>query len=101
MTRTDVAPELAYVRSGIELIGATRTPSLRNLGGTAPYSHKGQNATIRTLLELYNRAPLAMIGHNEAEAELGLSRRELNQLEAFLQTLDAPLATPDRWLNAP
>lgn len=94
-------PELTYVRSGIELIGAMRTPSLRNLGATAPYSHKGQNATIADLLIQYNRAPLAMIGHNEAEVKLRLSRRQLKQLEAFLNTLDAPLSTADKWLRAP
>lgn len=93
--------ELTFVRSGIELIGATRTPSLRNLGGTAPYSHKGQNETLADLLDLYNRAPLAMIGHNEAEEQLNLSRRELKQLEAFLHTLDAPLSTSEEWLKAP
>lgn len=93
--------ELTYVRTGVELIGASRTPSLRNLGGTAPYSHKGQNETIAGLLDLYNRAPLAMIGHNEAEQKLNLSRRELKQLEAFLNALDAPLATSEEWLSAP
>lgn len=94
-------PELTYVRTGIELIGATRTPSLRNLGGTAPYAHKGQQETLAEVLDQYNRSPLAMIGHNEAENPLGLSRRELKWLEAFLLTLDAPLATPAEWLAAP
>jgi hypothetical protein len=42
-----------------------------------------------------------MIGHNEAEEKLKLGRRELKQLEAFLETLDAPLATADKWLRAP
>jgi len=93
--------ELTYVRTGIELIGSTRTPSLRNLGGTAPYSHKGQNESIADLLDLYDRAPFSMIGHNEAEDKLNLSRRELKQLEAFLNALDAPLATPEEWLRAP
>jgi cytochrome c peroxidase len=93
--------ELAYVRTGIELIGATRTPSLRNLGGTAPYSHKGQHATLAEVIDLYNRAPLAMIGHNEAEEKLGLSRRERKQLEAFLNALDAPIAANPKWLKAP
>ena len=94
-------PELTYARSGIELIGATRTPSLRNLGGTAPYSHKGQHESLASLLDLYNRAPLAMIGHNEVEVSLGLSNRELKWLEAFLNSLDAPLATEPEWLIAP
>jgi len=93
-------PELTYARTGIELIGATRTPSLRNLGGTAPFQHKGQVETLAELLELYNRAPLAMIGHNEAEP-LGLGKRQLRWLEAFLLALDAPLATDPEWLSPP
>jgi len=94
-------PELTYVRRGIELVAATRTPSLRNLGGTAPYGHKGQQETLAEVLDQYNRSPLAMIGHNEAENPLGLSRRELRWLEAFLNALDAPLATTSEWLTAP
>ena len=93
--------ELTYVRTGIELVGATRTPSLRNLGGTAPYAHKGQQQTLADVIDQYNRSPLAMIGHNEAENPLKLSRRETKWLEAFLNTLDAPLATSSEWLSAP
>ena len=92
--------ELKFMRTGAELIGAMRTPSLRNLGGTAPYTHKGQLPTLRAVLEHYNEAPLALIGHNEAEP-LGLSNSELRQLEAFLLTLDAPPATAPEWLHAP
>jgi cytochrome c peroxidase len=94
-------PELTYVRRGIELLGATRTPSLRNLGATAPFAHKGQQASVADVLDQYNRSPLAMIGHNEAEFPLGLSRRELRWLEAFLGSLDAPLATAPEWLAPP
>ena len=85
-------PELDFARSGPELIGAVRTPSLRNLDGTAPYMHKGQIETLAGVLAHYNDAPDAMIGHNEAEP-LGLSARELRQLEAFLGTLTAPYRT--------
>jgi cytochrome c peroxidase len=92
--------EFKFMRTGAELIGAMRTPSLRNLGGTAPYTHKGQLPTLAAVLEHYNEAPLALIGHNEAEP-LGLSGRELRQLEAFLLTLDAPSATATEWLQAP
>ena len=92
--------ELEYARSGPELVGAMRTPSLRNLGGTAPYMHKGQLETLGEVLQHYNDAPLAMIGHNEAKP-LRLNDRELGQIEAFLGTLDAPLATPDIWLAPP
>jgi cytochrome c peroxidase len=52
--------------------------------------HKGQLATIADVLDHYNEAPDAMIGHNEAKP-LGLSDRELNQIEAFLLSLAAPV----------
>jgi cytochrome c peroxidase len=93
-------PELDFARTGVTLIGAMRTPSLRNLGGTEPYMHEGQFATLADVLKNYNQAPLAMIGHNEAKP-LGLSSRQLRELEAFLKTLDAPLATPAEWLAPP
>lgn len=81
--------ELDFARTGPELIGAFRTPSLRNLENTAPYGHKGQVATLVDMLAHYNEAPDAMIGHNESKP-LGLSKRELGHLEAFLNTLAAP-----------
>ncbi len=92
--------ELEFARTGADILGAVRTPSLRNLKGTAPYMHKGQLATLEAVLRHYNEAPLAMIGHSEAKP-LGLSKRELRQLEAFLGTLAAPLVTADKWLTRP
>jgi len=83
--------ELDFARTGVELIGAFKTPSLRNLEDTAPFMHKGQLATLADVLKHYNEAPDAMIGHNEAKP-LGLGIRELLQLEAFLNTLAAPVA---------
>lgn len=83
-------PELSFVRSGPELVGAFRTPSLRNVEKTAPYMHKGQIASLMEVLRHYNQAPDAMIGHNEAKP-LELSARELHQLETFLKTLTAPI----------
>lgn len=80
--------ELRFMRTGPELVGAVRTPSLRNLEDTAPYMHKGQLATLADVLVHYNEAPDAMIGHNEAKP-LGLDARELRQLEAFLRSLTA------------
>ena len=98
--RGRICPEMQFVRTGPELIGAFRTPSLRNLENTAPFMHKGQIATLYEVLEHYNDAPLAMIGHNEAKP-LGLRDRDLRQLEAFLLTLSAPLATDEKWLSPP
>lgn len=86
--------ELRYMREGSELLGAFRTPSLRNSSSTAPYMHQGQLASLREVLQHYNAAPPAVIGHNEVEQPLRLSRRELRQLEAFLHTLEAPPLLP-------
>ena len=97
----DQCLELIHAREGVELIGAMKTPSLRNLDGTGPYMHKGQIRTLTETLEHYNEAPFAMIGHNEAEMPLGLLSFELKQLEAFLNTLSAPIALDDRWLEPP
>lgn len=92
--------ELRFARSGKELLGAMRTPTLRDLDRTEPFMHKGQLPTLAAVLEHYNLAPLAMIGHNEAEP-LRLSRHELEQLEAFLDTLSGSLAVPPDFLQAP
>ncbi|MDH3546230.1 MAG: hypothetical protein OEN22_03985 [Gammaproteobacteria bacterium] len=92
--------ELEFVRTGPELVGSFRTPSLRNLEFTAPFMHKGQLGTLADVLRHYNDAPPAMIGHSEL-APLKLSHRELQDLEAFLHTLDAPLKTAVEWLQPP
>jgi cytochrome c peroxidase len=93
-------PELEFARRGSELIGATRVPSLRNLENTAPFQSKGQFATLSEVLEHYNAAPPAMIGHNEATA-LGLASWELNDLEAFLNSLAAPVDADPALLAPP
>ena len=92
--------ELRFARSGAELIGTRKTPSLRNLGGTAPFMHAGQMRTIHQVLEHYNRARPAIIGHNEAKP-LHLLPYELKRLEAFLLTLDGPMAVASHWLVPP
>lgn len=96
----DDCAELIFAKVGSEVMGALRTPSLRNVEQTAPYMHGGQLITLEAVLQHYNQAPLAMIGHNEAKP-LNFSRRELKQLRAFLGTLGAPAAIDEKWLSAP
>lgn len=92
--------ELLYASSTKELVGSFRTPSLRNLKLTAPYGHAGQQQSLAEVLDHYNEAPDAMIGHNEAKP-LELWPWELWQLEAFLETLDAPPKIEGKWLVPP
>lgn len=63
-----------------------KPPSLRGVAERPPYMHAGQLATLRAVLEHYNQAPAAPAGHSELRP-LGLSERELGQLEAFLHSL--------------
>lgn len=86
--------ELRFLKAeGHTLERAFKVPSLRNVTKSAPYMHAGQFATLRRVLEHYNEAPKAPAGNSEL-SPLDLTDRQLKQLEAFLRSLSAPLATP-------
>ncbi len=87
----DDCAELRYAkRTGAELVAAFRTPSLRNVALRPPYGHDGEFSTLAAVLDHYNRAPAAAVGHSELEA-LHLTPTKLRQLEAFLRTLNGPV----------
>lgn len=99
--RPEDCAELAYmVSEGEPLVRAYKPPTLRNASVRAPYMHAGQMATLEDVLDHYNRAPAAPAGHSELKP-LGLSRKELVQLAAFLRTLETPIAAPAAYLQAP
>jgi cytochrome c peroxidase len=77
-----------------------RAPSLRNVAERAPYMHAGQFASLKEVLQHYNRAPAAPQGHSELKP-LGLADREIDQLAAFLGTLSGPVNAEAKWLEAP
>lgn len=97
---SDHCDEVLFAQTGKANIGAMRTPSLRNLTDTQPYGHAGQHKTLKHVLRQYDEAPEALIGHNEAKP-LNLWPWEIFALEAFLETLAAPPATQEVWLNPP
>ncbi len=78
---------------GHELVRAFKTPTLRGVAARPPYMHAGQFKTLREVLEHYNRAPEAPEGHSEV-VPLNLSAKQLEQLEAFLRTLDSAPTAP-------
>lgn len=92
--------ELRFARDSNDLVGAMKTPTLRNISLTAPYMHGGQMTSLAQVVEHYDEAPSSMLSHNEAKP-LGLRAVERSQLEDFLMTLSAPLATAQKWLVAP
>jgi cytochrome c peroxidase len=87
-------------RAQNRMLRAYKTPSLRGVANTAPYMHAGQFKTLRAVLEHYNRAPKAPMGTSEVLA-LQLSESELDNLEAFLRSLSAPIDAPAQFLNDP
>jgi cytochrome c peroxidase len=93
--------ELKFAKlSGAELIGSFKTPTLRNLGKTAPYMHEGQLSTLSAVVDFYNRAPKAKIGRSELKP-LRLTETELFRLKRFLMTLDGPLMVPQALMSPP
>lgn len=89
---SDAAPEqcaeLRFMLSeGEQLLRAYKPPSLRGAAQRPPYMHAGQFATLEETLAHYNTAPAAPAGHSELEP-LALTATELNQLLAFLRTLN-------------
>ena len=65
---------------------AFKTPGLRHIALTSPYMHDGSKATLRDVLEFYNRGGDRPGGGNKL-TPLGLSESELDDLLAFLMSL--------------
>ncbi len=70
--------------------GAFKVPNLRNLSLTAPYFHNGGQATIRQVVEFYNRGGDFRdqnVQFVDFEiGKLGLTPQEIDDLVAFLST---------------
>jgi len=81
-----------YVTKDPEDCGKYRVPTLRNIALTAPYMHDGRFKTLREVLEFYNSGlkqstysdPLMKYANRGGSH---LSNKELDDLEAFLNTL--------------
>ncbi|HET9796339.1 MAG TPA: hypothetical protein VFP90_00055, partial [Gemmatimonadaceae bacterium] len=99
--KAEECEELRFaVAEGEELVRAFKTPSLRNVAERAPYMHAGQIATLEDAVAHYDEAPKAPFGHSELR-KLKLSRKEREQLVAFLRTLSGPVVAPAGYLEAP
>jgi len=84
---------LAYLTRNPADAGRFRTPSLRELRYTAPYMHNGVFATLRDVVDFFDRG--GGEGPNKAPQlrPLGLGATEKKDLVAFLESLsmDQPL----------
>ncbi|MGI9234034.1 MAG: cytochrome-c peroxidase, partial [Woeseiaceae bacterium] len=64
-----------------------RTPTLRNVALTAPYMHDGSLASLRDVLEFYNRGGVPNEVLDPLIRPLGLRDTEIDDLLAFLRSL--------------
>lgn len=100
--------EMRFLKSqGPELVGAFKTPSLRNVAATAPYMHAGQLADLAAVVAHYNSPPIPFYDRKQHPNRphfdilpLKLNDEDQSALVAFMQTLTSPLPTKDKWWPA-
>jgi len=68
--------------------GAFKTPGLRDVSKHAPYMHDGSLATLRDVVEFYNRGGVPNPMQSGRIRPLRLTARDVDALVAFLHTLD-------------
>lgn len=73
-----------------DTMAAFKTPGLRNVTKTAPYMHAGQYKTLSEVIKHYNDPPSTKVGMSNL-LDIDLSKKEMQQLEAFLHTLDSEI----------
>lgn len=73
--------------------GAFRTPGLRGVTHTGPYMHDGSLATLKDVVDFYNKGGGEDANKSNLIQPLNLTDEEVNQLVAFLETLggEAPI----------
>lgn len=69
------------------LMGAFKTPSLRNVANTAPYFHDGRHNTLRAVIEHYRNPPAQNPARPHELQALSLSDTEAEALVHFLRML--------------
>ena len=69
--------------------GAFKTPALRDVSKHAPYMHDGSLATLRDVVEFYNRGGTPNPHQSgRIRGPLGLTPRDVDAVVEFLKTLD-------------
>lgn len=92
--------ELAFIAADDpHMVGAFKTPSLRNVALRAPYMHAGQIASLTQVVQHYAHAPLAAVGRSERNPQL-MDEKEIADLVAFMGTLNSPIKENGQPLGA-
>ncbi|WP_281557699.1 cytochrome c peroxidase [Thalassomonas sp. RHCl1] len=97
--------EMRFLKvSGPELVGALKTPTLRNIAKTAPYMQFGQFSDLKAVIAHYNQ-PSPPVYNRQLHPSrphfdilpLKLTDEESEDLQMFLHTLTSPLPSGDPW----
>jgi cytochrome c peroxidase len=75
--------------TSVKLRYAFKTPTLRDVVRRAPYMHNGSVATLREVIDLYDRGGIDRPSRSVLISPLKLSAQEKSDLIAFLETLTA------------
>jgi cytochrome c peroxidase len=80
-----------YLDAMTHQLGQFKTPTLRGVAQTSPYMHDGRFDTLHQVVRFYStRAGASPLGHPTTLLQpLNLSDAEIDDLVAFLQTLNA------------
>ncbi|MCO7223344.1 cytochrome-c peroxidase [Pleionea sp. CnH1-48] len=101
--------EMLFLKTkGKELIGAFKTPTLRNIVHTAPYMQTGQFADLKQVMQHYN-VPTPPYYDRSQHPErphfdilpLLLTEQEIDDVIAFLGSLTSPIKDTDEWWRDP
>lgn len=91
-------PGRGGITKAAEHLGLFKVPSLRNVAVTAPYMHNGMFATLRDVVEYYNRPEKVVQGSinrdKALDQPLNLTDAEVSDVVAFLESL-----TDDRFVK--
>jgi len=84
------------VTTGLDDLGAFKTPTLRNVAVTAPYMHDGSKKTLRDVMVHYNNGGVTNEGDPVNDflsggiRPLDLTDEEIDDLVAFMDALTSP-----------
>lgn len=95
--------EMSYLKTeGPELVGALKTPTLRNIAQTAPYMQNGQFSTLTDVLAHYNKPKPPLYDPKQHPNRphfdilpLAFDEDQISQIIEFLGTLTTPLPEND------
>lgn len=101
----ETCAEMRFLKvEGPELVGAIKTPSLRNIAATAPYMQFGQFANLQQVIAHYNDPTPPVFNQEQHPSRphfdilpLKLTEQEMLLIEKFLGSLTSPLPKDDPW----